>query len=101
MLFRSIWTRLIDGVRIGSYTFSLADVLLAGVVFAVAVSVTRYVQRLFETRIFPRTTLDVGVRNSLRRLGAASAPRDATAHAEQWRPWRSYALHHLWAHLGG
>ncbi len=61
-----IWTRLIDGVRIGSYTFSLADVLLAGVVFALAVSVTRYVQRLFETRIFPRTTLDVGVRNSLR-----------------------------------
>lgn len=61
-----MWTRLIDGVRIGSYTFSLADVLLAGVVFAIAVSVTRYVQRLFETRIFPRTTLDVGVRNSLR-----------------------------------
>ncbi|MFZ9628548.1 MAG: AlkA N-terminal domain-containing protein [Ilumatobacteraceae bacterium] len=44
---------------------------------------------------------DIGVRNGLRRLGAASGPRDASAHAEQWRPWRSYALHHLWTHLGG
>ena len=41
---------------------------------------------------------DIGVRNGLRLLGAASAPKDAAGHAERWRPWRSYALHHLWAH---
>jgi AraC family transcriptional regulator of adaptative response / DNA-3-methyladenine glycosylase II len=44
---------------------------------------------------------DVGVRNGLRRLGAADGPRDAAAIAERWRPWRSYALHHLWSDHGG
>jgi AraC family transcriptional regulator of adaptative response / DNA-3-methyladenine glycosylase II len=33
---------------------------------------------------------DLGVRRSLAALGASS---DA---AENWRPWRAYALHHLW-----
>ena len=39
---------------------------------------------------------DVGVRGALSRLGAARA---AVALAEGWRPWRSYAVHHLWALL--
>ncbi len=42
---------------------------------------------------------DVGVRNALARLGAPSDPKSAAALAERWRPWRSYALHHLWASL--
>jgi AraC family transcriptional regulator of adaptative response / DNA-3-methyladenine glycosylase II len=42
---------------------------------------------------------DIGVRNALRLLGAESSPRDAATLAESWRPWRSYALHHLWATL--
>jgi AraC family transcriptional regulator of adaptative response / DNA-3-methyladenine glycosylase II len=33
---------------------------------------------------------DAGVRHGLRLLGADAAASDA------WRPWRSYALHHLW-----
>lgn len=33
---------------------------------------------------------DVGVREGLRRVGATPAD------ADRWRPWRSYALHHLW-----
>ncbi|MFR9675608.1 AlkA N-terminal domain-containing protein [Streptomyces sp. TR02-1] len=33
---------------------------------------------------------DAGVRHGLAALGAS--PRDA----ERWRPWRSYAVHHLW-----
>ncbi|MBL8699211.1 MAG: mechanosensitive ion channel [Alphaproteobacteria bacterium] len=60
------WARLLEGVRIGSYTFSLADLLLSSVVFFAAVSITRYLQRVLDTRVFPRTTLDVGVRHSLR-----------------------------------
>jgi len=60
------WSRLLEGVRIGSYTFSLADVMLASAVFMIAVTVTRYLQRVLDTRIFPRTTLDIGVRHSLR-----------------------------------
>jgi AraC family transcriptional regulator of adaptative response / DNA-3-methyladenine glycosylase II len=54
---------------------------------------------------------DVGVIEALRRLGAvpvsgrsrgskgAREARGATALAESWRPWRSYAVHHLWASL--
>jgi AraC family transcriptional regulator, regulatory protein of adaptative response / DNA-3-methyladenine glycosylase II len=42
---------------------------------------------------------DLGVRRALERLGAASRPADAAALAERWRPWRSYALIHLWSIL--
>jgi AraC family transcriptional regulator of adaptative response / DNA-3-methyladenine glycosylase II len=57
---------------------------------------------------------DVGVLEALARLGAplglagsagtgsaarARAARSAAALAESWRPWRSYAVHHLWAYL--
>ena len=52
---------------------------------------------------------DVGVLAALARLGAVPAgtgpaargraARAAAALAENWRPWRSYAVHHLWAYL--
>lgn len=42
---------------------------------------------------------DIGVRNALRAIGAESTPKAAALLAESWRPWRSYALHHLWASL--
>jgi len=52
---------------------------------------------------------DVGVLEALTRLGAvpagtgpaarSRAARAAAALAEDWRPWRSYAVHHLWASL--
>ena len=42
---------------------------------------------------------DVGVLRALRRCGHAVAPGSATARRERWRPWRSYAVHHLWATL--
>jgi len=46
---------------------------------------------------------DVGVLEALARLGVfGTGPRDsraAAALAESWRPWRSYAVHHLWAYL--
>ena len=42
---------------------------------------------------------DIGVRNALRALGAESSPKATLRLAESWRPWRSYALHHLWASL--
>ena len=37
---------------------------------------------------------DLGVKIGLRRLGIDAG------HAEQWRPWRSYALHHVWIAAG-
>ncbi len=39
---------------------------------------------------------DLGVRHALQRLDGAA---DAEKLAESWRPWRSYALTHLWATL--
>jgi AraC family transcriptional regulator of adaptative response / DNA-3-methyladenine glycosylase II len=41
-------------------------------------------------------TTDLGVRRGLERLGSAGDPRSAAATGEHWRPWRSYALMHLW-----
>lgn len=40
---------------------------------------------------------DLGVRKALVRLGA---PGDTELAAERWRPWRGYALQHLWNSLG-
>jgi AraC family transcriptional regulator of adaptative response / DNA-3-methyladenine glycosylase II len=40
---------------------------------------------------------DAGVRRGLRALGADPGPRSAARLAESWRPWRSYAVQHLWA----
>ena len=42
---------------------------------------------------------DLGVRHGLERLGLDGSPKAAERAAEAWRPWRSYALHHLWAQL--
>lgn len=39
---------------------------------------------------------DLGVRRGLERLGIAGDPRSAEVQARAWRPWRAYALMHLW-----
>jgi AraC family transcriptional regulator, regulatory protein of adaptative response / DNA-3-methyladenine glycosylase II len=43
---------------------------------------------------------DVGIRHALERLGHPVEGPRATALAEPWRPWRSYAVMHLWSALG-
>ncbi len=42
---------------------------------------------------------DIGVRNALQLLGVDGSPKSAAAMSVRWGPWRSYALHHLWAAL--
>ena len=42
---------------------------------------------------------DVGVRHALTALGVDASPGAAASLSERWPPWRSYALHHLWASL--
>ncbi|MGZ6544185.1 MAG: DNA-3-methyladenine glycosylase family protein, partial [Actinomycetota bacterium] len=39
---------------------------------------------------------DLGVRQGFVALGLPPAPADTLAYAERWRPWRSYAVMHLW-----
>ena len=45
---------------------------------------------------FPAT--DLGVRKARRARSAAGDPA-AVAAPERWRPWRAYAVQHLWASL--
>jgi AraC family transcriptional regulator of adaptative response / DNA-3-methyladenine glycosylase II len=39
---------------------------------------------------------DLGVRRGARNLSLPDSPRELAAHAERWRPWRSYAVIRLW-----
>jgi AraC family transcriptional regulator, regulatory protein of adaptative response / DNA-3-methyladenine glycosylase II len=40
---------------------------------------------------------DLGVRHALDRLGLDSRPAAAERLSQSWRPYRAYALQHLWA----
>jgi AraC family transcriptional regulator of adaptative response / DNA-3-methyladenine glycosylase II len=40
---------------------------------------------------------DLGVRFAAQRLGLPSSPGALTRRAEAWRPFRAYAVQHLWA----
>ncbi len=42
---------------------------------------------------------DVGVLRALRRLGHRAGAGSGAEAAQPWRPWSSYAVHHLWATL--
>jgi AraC family transcriptional regulator of adaptative response / DNA-3-methyladenine glycosylase II len=42
---------------------------------------------------------DLGVRHALEQLGQDGAPTAAAAISERWRPYRAYAVQHLWASL--
>jgi AraC family transcriptional regulator of adaptative response / DNA-3-methyladenine glycosylase II len=42
---------------------------------------------------------DLGVRHALERLGVDGSPPGAAGLAERWRPFRAYAMQHLWATL--
>ena len=42
---------------------------------------------------------DVGLRRAAVRLGLPGDPRELAQVAERWRPYRTYAVHHLWASL--
>lgn len=43
---------------------------------------------------------DLGVRHALEQLGQSGEPAAAMMLAEHWRPYRAYAVQHLWASLG-
>ena len=45
--------------------------------------------------VFPAE--DLGLLRAADRLGLPTSPKELAVHAERWRPWRSYATHHLWA----
>jgi AraC family transcriptional regulator, regulatory protein of adaptative response / DNA-3-methyladenine glycosylase II len=54
---------------------------------------------LGDTDAFPAT--DLGVRVGFERLGLPSTQVAIRTHAERWRPWRAYAVMHLWSMEAG
>jgi len=63
----AIWiSQLFRGVQIGSFTFSLSDVLIAIGLFALILVVTRLLQRGMERYFLPNITRDQGVRDALK-----------------------------------
>ncbi|RYU57563.1 mechanosensitive ion channel family protein [Methylolobus aquaticus] len=58
--------RSVFGYPFPSVKISLADLVVALVLFAVLLLGTRLLQRTLDREIFPRTRLDAGVRNSIR-----------------------------------
>ena len=58
-------SKAVQGFQVGSYTFSLLDLLLGLLAFVIVWAMTRAVQRFLNERLLPQTKLDMGVRNSL------------------------------------
>jgi AraC family transcriptional regulator, regulatory protein of adaptative response / DNA-3-methyladenine glycosylase II len=46
------------------------------------------------------TPTDLGVRAASRALGLPTTPAALARHSTAWRPWRAYAVQHLWATTG-
>lgn len=57
---------LVEGIRVGSVTLSITDLLFAILAFMIGIWGTRLAQSFLDKRVFPGTQLDTGVRNSLR-----------------------------------
>ncbi len=56
---------LFRGFNVGTHHFSLTDVFLAILFFGAIVVVTRLVQHFLEFRLFPNTSLDIGIRTAI------------------------------------
>lgn len=57
--------RLLSGVTIGGVTISFSDLLVALVIFAAILLLTRLCQRVLRSQVLPQTGFDSGVQNSL------------------------------------
>lgn len=61
------WAQMVFfGFRVGDIEISLAEILLALVLFTALLAATRMLQKSLDQRIFPRTRLDLGTRHSIR-----------------------------------
>lgn len=56
------------GFTVGGVTISLSSIALAVIFFALGLMATRAVQSWLDTRYLPHTSLDVGLRNSIRTI---------------------------------
>jgi len=56
------------GFQVGGVTISLSTIAVAIALFAVGYAITRAIQNWLDTRYLPQTTLDPGLRNSIRTM---------------------------------
>lgn len=60
------WTsKALSGFTVGNVTISITDIVVAILIFLAITALTRGAQRIMTERVFPQTSLDAGVRNSL------------------------------------
>ena len=64
--FTEIFGRVFTGIEIGGFSFSLTSVLVALALVFVGVVITRAIQGWLENRYLPRTSLDTGLKASIR-----------------------------------
>ena len=57
---------LANGIRIGSYTLSLVDIIVGLALFGLVISLTRLLQRGLERHLLPNLSVDRGVRDALK-----------------------------------
>jgi small-conductance mechanosensitive channel len=62
---QEIWTWLRDGVPIGETRFSVTDLMIFALVFAIGYALTRGAQSVLRNSVLPRTQLDLGAKNAL------------------------------------
>lgn len=65
---REVIHQIFFGFQLGAIKFSLAAILTAAFTFFVIMTVTRSVQRIAESRLFPKTRMDPGVQQSMSTL---------------------------------
>lgn len=72
------------GFNVGDVTVSISTIVVAIVLFALTIVVTRAIQRWLDLKYLPHTHLDVGLRNSIKTsfgyLGVLAAAAVAAAH---------------------
>ena len=59
-------TAALVGFSVGDVTISLSTIVIAAVLFLIAITATRTVQRWLELKLLPQTRLDTGLQNSIK-----------------------------------
>lgn len=61
----SLLRRALTGINIGSINFSIFEILFAFFILALGFIITRAIQRWLQTRLLPRTKMDIGLKSSI------------------------------------
>lgn len=60
-----MWTRFLEGVKLGDARISPADFLAFALIFIIGYMITRLVQGMLRTSVLPKTKMDIGGQNAV------------------------------------